>query len=79
MRWERFDVDTAVMLNQVGWGMQDVKVRVHVEQLSVYLLRDGTVLSFSQDTGFHGRLSGIFGRIASRDDILRGSEDGKSA
>lgn len=58
---------------------KDVKVRVHVEQLSIYLLRDGTVLSFSQDTGFHGRLSGIFGRIASRDDILRGSEDGKSS
>jgi len=57
---------------------QDVKVRVHVEQLSIYLLRNGTIVSFSQDTGFHGRLSGIFGRIASRDDILRGSEDGQS-
>lgn len=30
---------------------KDVKVHIHVEQLSIFVLRDGTIISFSQDEG----------------------------
>ncbi|GAA5936300.1 hypothetical protein JCM3775_006457 [Rhodotorula graminis] len=54
---------------------KDVKVHIHVEQLSCFLLRDGTVLSVSQDQGYHHQISNLFERINMRDDILRESED----
>ncbi|BGP71251.1 hypothetical protein NBRC10513v2_004619 [Rhodotorula toruloides] len=54
---------------------KDVKVHIHVEQLSIFLFRDGTILSFSQDSGYHHQISQIFERIQSRDDLLRDSED----
>ncbi|BGP56130.1 hypothetical protein JCM8202v2_003741 [Rhodotorula sphaerocarpa] len=54
---------------------KDVKVHIHVEQLSVFLFRDGTVVSFSQDSGYHHQISQIFERIQSRDDLLRDSQD----
>ena len=49
--------------------------QIHVEQLSCFLLRDGTVLSVSQDQGYHHQISNLFERINMRDDILRESED----
>ncbi|GAA6002879.1 uncharacterized protein JCM10292_001352 [Rhodotorula paludigena] len=54
---------------------KDVRVHIHVEQLSIFLFRDGTVISFSQDSGYHHQISQLFERIQSRDDILRDSED----
>lgn len=49
--------------------------QVHVEQLCIFLTRDGTILSFTQDPGYHGRLSEIFTRIQADASILRQSED----
>ncbi|KAG0657505.1 hypothetical protein C6P46_006474 [Rhodotorula mucilaginosa] len=54
---------------------KDVKVHIHVEQISVFLFRDGTIISFSQDSGYHHQISQIFERIQSRDDLLRDSQD----
>ncbi|KAL8280853.1 hypothetical protein RQP46_006857 [Phenoliferia psychrophenolica] len=54
---------------------KDVKVHIHVEQLSIFVLRCGTVVSFSQDPGYHGRFSAIFDRIQSGADLIRDSED----
>lgn len=51
------------------------RAQIHVEQLSVFLFRDGTVVSFSQDSGYHHQISQIFERIQSRDDLLRDSQD----
>ncbi|GAA5980874.1 hypothetical protein JCM11641_004751 [Rhodosporidiobolus odoratus] len=54
---------------------KDVKVHIHVEQLGIFLLRDGTVLSITQDAGYHRQLSQLFERLQSKDDLLRDSED----
>ncbi|GAA5902122.1 hypothetical protein JCM5296_006609 [Sporobolomyces johnsonii] len=54
---------------------KDVKVHIHVEQLSIFLLRDGTILSFSQDAGYHPQISQIFERLQSKDDLIRDAED----
>ncbi|SGZ26804.1 BQ5605_C025g09963 [Microbotryum silenes-dioicae] len=52
---------------------KEAKVRISVEQLSVFLL-DSTVISFSQDPGFHPQVSSVFDRMASQDDLIRDSE-----
>ncbi|SCV70143.1 BQ2448_1537 [Microbotryum intermedium] len=52
---------------------KEAKVRISVEQLSVFLL-DSTVISFSQDPGFHSQVSSVFDRMASQDDLIRDSE-----
>ncbi|KAM0748844.1 hypothetical protein T439DRAFT_327347 [Meredithblackwellia eburnea MCA 4105] len=62
-------------LHTVAALTRDIKVHIHVEQLSIFLLRDGTILSFTQDPGFHGRFSSIFDRIQSSSDLIRDSED----
>lgn len=54
---------------------KDHKIHIRVEQLSIFLLRDNTILSFTQDPGFHFRFSKIFDRIHSQSDIIRESED----
>ncbi|GAA5911884.1 hypothetical protein JCM6882_005230 [Rhodosporidiobolus microsporus] len=54
---------------------KDVKVHIHVEQLGIFLLRDGTIISFTQDPGYHHQVSTLFDRLHSRDDLLRDSED----
>ncbi|GAA5960510.1 hypothetical protein JCM21900_000123 [Sporobolomyces salmonicolor] len=54
---------------------KDVKVHIHVEQLSIFLMRDGTILSFSQDAGYHPQISQIFERLQSKDDLIRDAED----
>ncbi|BGP17098.1 hypothetical protein JCM10213v2_005109 [Rhodosporidiobolus nylandii] len=54
---------------------KDVKVHIHVEQLGIFLFRDGTILSFTQDAGYHRQISQLFERLQSRDDLLRDSED----
>ncbi|GAA6018221.1 hypothetical protein JCM10207_002871 [Rhodosporidiobolus poonsookiae] len=54
---------------------KDVKVHIHVEQLGIFLFRDGTVLSFTQDAGYHPQISNLFERLQARDDLLRDSED----
>lgn len=51
------------------------EVNILLEQLSIFLLPSGTIISFTQDPGFHARFSKIFDRIHSRDDIIRKSED----
>lgn len=54
---------------------KDVKVHIHVEQVSVFLMRGGTIVSFTQDTGFHPQISQIFERISAPDDLIRESEE----
>lgn len=54
---------------------KDVKVHIHVEQFAIFLLRNGTILSFSQDVGYHQTTSAIFDRMSSSDDLIRESED----
>ncbi|KAI5478327.1 RecQ family helicase MusN, partial [Pseudohyphozyma bogoriensis] len=54
---------------------KDIKVHIHIEQLSIFVLRNGTVISFTQDPGFHSRFSKIFDRIHSPSDLIRESED----
>lgn len=49
--------------------------QIHVEQLSIFLLRDGTVLSFCQDPGQHARYSSIFDRVQSASNLIRETED----
>lgn len=51
------------------------RAQIHVEQISVFLFRDGTIISFSQDSGYHHQISQLFERIQSRDDLLRDSQD----
>lgn len=54
---------------------QDVRIQIHVEQICVFLFHDGTVLSFTQDPGFHRRLSSLFDRLHTEDGMLRTSQD----
>ncbi|GAA5853031.1 hypothetical protein JCM8547_004778 [Rhodosporidiobolus lusitaniae] len=54
---------------------KEIKVHIHVEQLGIFLFRDGTCLSFTQDAGYHRQISALFERLQSRDDLLRDSED----
>ncbi|TNY18471.1 hypothetical protein DMC30DRAFT_418810 [Rhodotorula diobovata] len=74
-RMRRDEEERAAARWTVAALTKDVKVHIHVEQLSVFLMRDGTVLSVSQDQGYHHQVSNLFERLNSRDDILRESED----
>ncbi|GAA6052075.1 hypothetical protein JCM3770_006617 [Rhodotorula araucariae] len=74
-RMRRDEEERAAARWTVAALTKDVKVHIHVEQLSIFLFRDGTVISVSQDAGYHHQLSLLFERLNSRDDILRESED----
>ncbi|BGP49160.1 hypothetical protein JCM10450v2_005043 [Rhodotorula kratochvilovae] len=74
-RMRRDEEERAAARWTVAALTRDVKVHIHVEQLSIFLFRDGTVISVSQDAGYHHQLSLLFERLNSRDDILRESED----
>ncbi|GAA6034503.1 hypothetical protein JCM8097_005361 [Rhodosporidiobolus ruineniae] len=54
---------------------KDVKIHIHVEQLGIFLMRDGTILSFTQDAGYHRQISNLFERLQAKDDLMRDSED----
>ncbi|ORY55737.1 hypothetical protein BCR35DRAFT_355708 [Leucosporidium creatinivorum] len=54
---------------------KDIKVHIHVEQVAIFVLRNGTILTFTQDPGYHPTFSSIFDRISSAEDIIRESED----
>ena len=49
--------------------------QIHVEQVAVFLLRNGTIISFTQDPGYHPQFSAIFDRMASTDELIRETED----
>lgn len=49
--------------------------QIHVERLSIIVLRCGTVISIAQDAVQHPRISSIFDRIHVPDGLLRSSED----
>lgn len=54
---------------------EELAAQIHIEQLSIFVLRCGTIISFSQDPGFHGRISEVLDRIDWPDSLIRDSED----